>query len=138
MNTRKTKQKELILDILNQNRIHPTMQEVYLLAKEKYPTIGQATIYRNINKLVEEEKILRLPEIKDEGYHYDINMTPHHHLICNSCGKIIDLFDGDYNDMIKKIEDSNLVTITKSLLILEGICSKCKNKKQKKQKIDII
>lgn len=130
MNTRNTKQKEIILDILDQNRIHPTIQEIYSLAKEKYPSIGQATIYRNVNKLVEEEKVLRLPETKDEGYHYDITMTPHNHLICNSCGRIIDLFDNDYNDMLKKIEESNSVKITKSLLILEGICSKCKNNKK--------
>ena len=130
MNTRNTKQKDIILDILEHNRIHPTMQEIYCLAKEKYPTIGQATIYRNVNKLVDEEKVLRLPETKDEGYHYDINMTPHNHLICNSCGRIIDLYDNDYNDIIKKIEESNSVKITKSLLILEGICSKCKNKKK--------
>ena len=130
MNTRNTKQKEIILDILDQNRIHPTIQEIYSLAKEKYPSIGQATIYRNVNKLVEEEKVLRLPETKDEGYHYDITMTPHNHLICNSCGRIIDLYDNDYNDMLKKIEESNSVKITKSLLILEGICSKCKNNKK--------
>ena len=130
MNTRNTKQKEIILDILDQNRIHPTIQEIYSLAKEKYPSIGQATIYRNVNKLVEEEKVLRLPETKDEGYHYDITMTPHNHLICNSCGRIIDLYDNDYNDMLKKIEESNSIKITKSLLILEGICSKCKNNKK--------
>ena len=84
----------------------------------------------NVNKLVEEEKVLRLPETKDEGYHYDINMAPHNHLICNSCGRIIDLFDNDYDDMLRKIEESNSIKITKSLLILEGICSKCKNSKQ--------
>lgn len=130
MNTRKTKQKEIILDILDHNRTHPTIQEIYSLAKEKNPSIGQATIYRNVNKLVEEEKVLRLPETKDEGYHYDINMAPHNHLICNSCGRIIDLFDNDYDDMLRKIEESNSIKITKSLLILEGICSKCKNSKQ--------
>lgn len=113
MNTRNTKQKELILNILDQNRIHPTMQEIYSLSKEKYPSIGQATVYRNINKLVDEGKIIRLPETKDEGYHYDINMTPHNHLICNSCGRIIDIFDGDYNDIIKKIETRNSVSITR-------------------------
>ena len=138
MNTRNTKQKELILNILDQNRIHPTMQEIYSLSKEKYPSIGQATIYRNVNKLVEEGKIIRLPGTKDEGCHYDINMTDHNHLICNSCGRIIDIFDSDYNDIIKKIETSNSVSITKSLLILEGICSKCKNKKKNTQIIDII
>ena len=54
MNIRNTKQKHIILDILNDNRIHPTIYEIYELAKQKYPSIGQATIYRNVNKLVDE------------------------------------------------------------------------------------
>ena len=60
MNQRNTKQKELILKILDENRIHPTMQEIYELAKKEDQNIGQATIYRNINKLVEDESIIKL------------------------------------------------------------------------------
>ena len=130
MIARNTKQKEIILEILTENRIHPTIQEIYKLAKAKYKNIGQATIYRNVKKLVEENKVLRLPSIKDEGYHYDINVAKHNHLICNCCGKIVDIFDNSYESMINKIEQDNSVKITNALLILEGICSKCqKNNK---------
>lgn len=129
MKERNTKQKELVLEILEHNRIHPTIQELYNLAKEKYPTIGQATIYRNVNKLVDENKILKLPSNNDEGYHYDINTTPHCHIVCNTCGKIVDLFDSNYEKMIRQIEKNNSVEITKSLLVLEGICHNCKKQK---------
>ena len=93
---RNTKQKEIILDILEHNRIHPTIYEIYELAKKKYPAIGQATIYRNVNKLVDENKIIKLPSKSNDGYHYDINTNSHDHLLCKSCGKIIDIFDNDY------------------------------------------
>ena len=126
MNYRNTKQKELILKILDKNRIHPTMQEVYELAKKENQNIGQATVYRNINKLVEDELVIKLPSVKEEGYHYDINNHPHTHLICNSCGKIIDIFDNDYEKFITKIANDNSVIIKKSLLVLEGICNNCK------------
>ena len=126
MNIRNTKQKHIILDILNDNRIHPTIYEIYELAKKEDQNIGQATIYRNINKLVEDESIIKLPSVGDEGYRYDINNHPHTHLICNSCGKIIDIFDNDYEKFIKKIADNNSVIIKKSLLVLEGICNNCK------------
>lgn len=133
MKTRKTKQKEIIYEILKENRIHPTIQEIYLLAKAKYPNIGQATVYRNINKLVEEGSILKLPSTDDESYRYDINIAPHSHLVCNCCGKIVDIFNTNYDKMINYIEEENCIKVTKSLLVLEGICSKCKNKKIPKQ-----
>ena len=125
MNKRNTKQKEIILEILDKNRTHPTIQEIYKLAREKYPTIGQATVYRNVNNLVDEKKIMRLTNTTDEGYHYDINTTPHIHLICNSCGKIIDIFDDDYSKIIRSIESKHSIQINKTLFVLEGICTDC-------------
>lgn len=125
MNTRNTKQKEIILDILDHNRIHPTIQEIYELAKKKYPSIGQATIYRNVNRLVEEGKILKLPNNIDDSYHYDINTNSHDHLLCKNCGKIIDIFDNDYSEIFKNIEKNNSIKIDRATILLEGICQNC-------------
>lgn len=51
MNSRNTSQKNIILEVLKNNRSHPTAQELYTLVKEKDPTIGQATVYRNVKNL---------------------------------------------------------------------------------------
>ena len=125
MNTRNTKQKEIILDILKENRIHPTINEIYVLAKEKYPSIGQATIYRNVNRLVEEGKILKLPNSNNDSYHYDIDISSHDHLLCKKCGKIIDIFDNDYDDIFESIAKKNKIIIDRATILLEGKCSKC-------------
>ena len=122
---RNTKQKEIILDILEHNRIHPTIHEIYELAKEKYPTIGQATIYRNVNRLVDEGKILKIPNRTNDSYHYDINISSHDHLLCKGCGKIIDIFDNDYSKIFNTIEKTNSVKIDKAIILLEGFCSNC-------------
>lgn len=125
MINRNTKQKEVVLDILKKNRIHPTIQEIYELAKENYPNIGKATIYRNIKKLVEEGKLLKLPNSNNESYHYDINIENHNHLLCKKCGKIIDIYDNDYNNAIKKIEKNNSIKVERVIVILEGLCGEC-------------
>lgn len=125
MTKRNTKQKDIILDILHQHRVHPTIQEIYMYAKEIFPNIGQATVYRNINKLVEEGTVIKLPNTNNESYHYDINATPHSHLLCKKCGKIIDIFDNDYKEVARKIEKNNMLKIESITIILEGICSEC-------------
>ena len=58
MEKRNTKQREVIIDILSkkENMFHPTAQDLVRLVLESNPTIGQATVYRNINKLVEENR----------------------------------------------------------------------------------
>ena len=125
MINRNTKQKEIIFEILNFKRTHPTIQEIYSHAKEKYPNIGQATIYRHVNKLVEEGKLLKITNNIDKNHHYDININPHHHLICEKCGKIYDYFDNDYRKIITNLENKNSIKINKIIISLEGICQNC-------------
>ena len=127
MKTRNTKQKELIIEILNHHRTHPTIEDIYQYAKEKDPSIGKATIYRNINRLVEEGNIIKLPNSNNESYHYDINISPHNHLLCKNCGKIYDIYyyDNNYNDIIKNITTQNPINIEKITILLEGLCEKC-------------
>lgn len=128
MITRNTKQKELILDILEHHRTHPTIQEIYEFAKEKDATIGQATIYRNVKRLADEGHILKLPNSTNDSFHYDINTTPHIHLLCKKCNKIVDIFDNDYESIIKALENKYSISIEKTNIMLEGLCSNCSKK----------
>ena len=125
MKERNTRQKQIIIDILENNRIHPTMTEIYHLAKEQYPTIGQATIYRNVNHLVEEGKLIRLPSDENDAYRYDINTSDHSHLICKKCRKLVDIFDNDYTKLFNRLEKNNSIKIDKAIIILEGKCFNC-------------
>ena len=126
MTSRNTKQKEIILDILQANRIHPTIHEIYELAKEKYPSIGQATVYRNINKLVDEGILLKIPTTNN--FRYDINTHTHAHLTCKECGGVVDLFDGDYQKIVINLESKYNVKIDDTNLIFNGLCNSCNTK----------
>lgn len=127
METRNTKQKEKILDVMNkeENMIHPTIQDIIRWVIEKDSSIGQATIYRNVNKLVEEHTLLKIST--KEGYHYDINTNIHGHLSCQKCGKIIDLYDDDYQKLITKLEKKYLISIKENDIVFDGICQECNN-----------
>ena len=77
------------------------------------------------HKLVEEGKIIKLPNSTKDSYHYDIDISRHDHLLCKNCGRIIDIFDNDYDDIFKSIEKKNKITIDRATILLEGICSNC-------------
>ena len=55
-----SKQREEIINILKESYAHPTAEEVYLLAKEKNPSISRGTVYRNLNFLVEKGEIIKM------------------------------------------------------------------------------
>lgn len=131
METRNTKQKELILDILSrkENMIHPTIGELTTLVLNEDKSIGQATIYRNIKKLVREGKIKKI--LTNDGYRYDINADLHGHLVCVKCHSVYDLYDESYNKLVAYLEKNYQVKISNTNIIFDGLCPKCQESNNK-------
>ena len=116
---RNTIQKELILDIINNSYSHPNAYDVYLECRKKIPNISLGTVYRNLNTLVESNKIQKIKST-DNIDRYD-KMINHSHFICIKCNRIIDINEKvDYNEYVGE----NKVLNCK--LILEGLCKDCK------------
>ncbi|MCI2147534.1 MAG: transcriptional repressor [Clostridiales bacterium] len=132
---RYSKQRSLIMDVLKSTHTHPTAQWVYEQAKREMPSIGIATVYRNLNALVQNgdvQKIIAPGNIE----HYDADTSDHWHMECMQCGRIVDLKASSeqlaaLHRMIVEtfdIRDEN-VRIGKTLL--QGVCNDCllRNKK---------
>lgn len=124
MNNRNTRQKEIILTTLSNDKTHPTIQELLDKVQKIDSSIGQATVYRNVSRLVDEGKVLKLPLLNGE-VHYDGDNSPHYHFICRKCNMIYDLFDKSYNKTINNIEREYNLKIEEATLIFRGICDKC-------------
>ena len=116
MNERNTKQKNIILDVIKNNRCHPTMKEIYDMVYKVDPSVGQATVYRYVNSLTKKGKLKKL-SINDDIVRYDINVLFHYHLKCKVCGKIINLYD-DSNKFKKYVEDKYDVLFDDAIISL--------------------
>ncbi|MBQ9071742.1 MAG: transcriptional repressor [Bacilli bacterium] len=115
---RNTRQKELILDIINKSCSHPNAYDVYLECRKEIPNISLGTVYRNLNTLVESNRIQKI-NCNDNIDRYD-KMINHSHFICIKCNKIIDINEKvDYNEYV----GDNKVLNCK--VILEGLCREC-------------
>ncbi|MBT3835758.1 transcriptional repressor [Candidatus Woesearchaeota archaeon] len=123
INRRFTPQRQIILEHLQSVKTHPTAEQVFNVVKHKFPNITLATVYRNLHILTEEKKAKKL-EINGK-YHFDGDLMPHLHFICENCKIIKDLFLDDLNKYLeKKLAKSNLA-ITKYNIQCEGICKTC-------------
>lgn len=104
--------------------IHPCAEEIYMFVKKQRPSIGIATIYRNLHKLVKEGCIAEL-NIEKQGVRYDLLSHEHYHFICEKCQHIknftlpaLQTIDRDIEAIVKgKI-------LTKSMTF-RGICEEC-------------
>ena len=117
-----TKQRELILSILNQSDRHLTADEIFFLAKLKMPSIAMATIYNNLNALDDAGIIHRL-HIDGVADCFDKIVEPHDHLLCDGCGKITDI---RIPDLEKTLGDALGTQIEEYELTVHYVCPECK------------
>ncbi len=122
-----TKQRELILNILNQSDRHLTADEIFFLAKLKMPSIAMATIYNNLNAMNEAGVINRL-HIDGVADCFDKITDPHNHLLCDACGKISDI---RLPTLASQIESTLGTAIEDYELTVHYICPACKQAKRR-------
>lgn len=122
-----TKQRELILRFLYDNDGHFTPEEIYMALKQENPTIniGIATVYRTLT-LLEESAIASSISFGTQGKKYELGLKAHHdHLICTSCGVIIEFYDETIELQQKKIAEKFNFKMTDHTMKIIGICENC-------------
>ncbi len=87
---RPTTARVAILESLEHTRDHPTADELTLRLARGGHRIGRATVYQNLDKLVEAGVIASL-SAGDGLRRYDATLEPHQHFICSDTGRIYDV-----------------------------------------------
>lgn len=121
-NLKATPQRLAIVDALYING-HMNTETLYSLMIKKFSSISLATIYKNINIMIEKSFIqeVKLPHAKSV---YELTKTSHSHLLCKKCGAIEDI-EINLDAMMDKISKTNQFQIDKTDFILSGNCKNC-------------
>ncbi|WP_346887292.1 Fur family transcriptional regulator [Clostridium sp. UBA1056] len=124
-----TPQRRSILDeIIKNEGSHLTTEEIYDLVKVNCPEIGLATVYRTV-QLLEDMGVLYKLDLDDGCNRYELcdedESHQHHHLICQNCGKVIEV-EGDLLEELEQgIEKKYNFKIKNHSLKFYGICDNC-------------
>jgi Fur family peroxide stress response transcriptional regulator len=132
---RPTYQRIKILETLHRFRYkHPTVEMIFSALKDELPVISMTTVYNTLNSMVE-KNLLRALTITGVDFHYDPDITTHHHFYCTKCHKIYDINVGCYLDYDKK---KNIAghKIDEVHGYFKGICENClKNSKRQQERM---
>ena len=124
---RTTKQKKLIDDICLNSKRALTISEIHQEAKKHIGSINLATIYRNLNQLIENNKLSKFKHAK-KGTLYEIpHKSPHHYFFCSECNETFERsgcgLSTCIEDMKKNPNDGFIITSHE--LYFHGICATC-------------
>ena len=119
-------QKDYILKILYFSKEHLTADEISNKIKQNYNvSIGIATVYRAM-KFFHDTNLVNQFDIGDGVIRYELNIAEHHdHLICTSCGIIIEFSDNLIELKQMKIAEKNNFILKEHVMTIYGVCETC-------------
>lgn len=128
-----TKARKYILDFLEKNTdVTVSATDIYEYVTSKDESINRATVYRYLNKLEEEKRVIKFSEAPSKKAVYQIvknhGCEGHLHIKCVKCGKLLHLDCGFMDELMEHLSQKHEFSLECSGSILYGICKECNQK----------
>lgn len=128
MDKRNTRQKSIILKTVRGMKNHPTAEQVCDEVHKSFPTVGRATVFRNLKSLSDDGMILRV-EVPDAADRFDFNTAEHYHFVCRECGRVFDSAAVYRRELNREATADGFVCESHSITF-HGLCPECSNLKE--------
>ncbi len=120
-----TIQRLSILEIV-QGAGHSTIDDIYAIVREKHASISLATVYKNIEILLQKGVMAEVP-IAGTKSKYEIKKHDHIHLICQVCGSVEDGgMEAIPREQLMHIAQKDDFILSKAQINLYGVCRNCR------------
>src|ERR1700689_466755 len=125
---RLTRQRQILLEVIDKTGDHLDAERLYQLAKEKDPKLNRVTVYRPLKMLkagglVDE---LDLMHYGGDQHYYETRLKQEHaHVICLRCGKAEEFFGEPLQRIRRQVEQHLGFQILLTRTEIGGYCAHC-------------
>lgn len=116
-----TKQRQEILRIIRETDEHLTAEQIYIRALEHISSIAIATVYRNLNLMVDAGEIGRV-SVSNAPDRFDRITALHNHMICDRCGQLVDVSLPELQEFLETKINKPILSYD---LTIRYICPEC-------------
>jgi len=120
-----TPQRQAIFRVLHGAESHPTAESVYAVVAAEMPTISLRTVYQTLNDLAAMGEVQQL-DLGTGSARFDPNLDTHHHLVCDDCGTVIDVY-ADASGVRVSPKQRHGFDISSTEVIFRGTCPTCRS-----------
>jgi Fe2+ or Zn2+ uptake regulation protein len=117
-----TPQRQAVFRALHRNPGHPTAEAVFDDVRVEMPTISLRTVYQTLNDLAAMGELRQL-SFGPGSARFDPNGDDHHHLVCERCGKVIDVYAD--TSAVQVPAEHHGFTVTTTQVVFRGTCADC-------------
>ena len=125
---RLTRQRRILLDLIDQSGRHLDAESLFKMAKEQDPKLNRVTVYRTLKLLKEGGLVdeLDLMHYGGDQHYYETRLKQEHaHIICLGCGKVEEFFGEPLHKLRRQVEAHFGFQILLARTEIGGYCSHC-------------
>ncbi len=125
---RLTRQRQLLLDLIEKSGEHLDAETLYKLANAQDPKLNRVTVYRTIKMLKEGGMVDELDLMHfggDQHYYETRNKQEHAHIICLRCGRVEEFYGDPLTRLRRQVESTFGFQILIARTEIGGYCSHC-------------
>lgn len=123
-----TRQRRVVLDVVQSGDTHPTASEVFEAARKLMPAISFATVYNSLRYL-KQAGLVREVAFGSGASRYDRETDRHDHAICSACGTLVDFDLPGTVELIRAAARASRFKAESVHLTLIGLCEQCREQK---------
>lgn len=125
LHVRVTPQRLLVLEAVSSQGGHLTAEEILQWASKRYPAINLATVYRTLDLLIS-VGLVSQTDLGGEATYYElVGDAPHHHLVCERCGAMVEMDDDDLLSLRLRLRERYGFEAHPRHVAVFGICAPC-------------
>ena len=125
---RLTRQRQLLLDLIEKSGEHLDVETLYKLANARDPKLNRVTVYRTIKMLKEGGLVDELDLMHfggDQHYYETRKKQEHAHVICLRCGRVEEFYGDPLARLRRQVEATFGFQILIARTEIGGYCSHC-------------
>jgi len=124
---RLTRQRRLVLKVIEENREHLDAEALYDRAKVLDPNISLATVYRTL-AVLKEMGLVEDHRLGEGHAHFEATReAPHYHFACSGCGRVIEFDAPEVRQVVRRLSRQEGVEVSSAHLVLAGRCAQCQD-----------
>ncbi|QYJ02830.1 transcriptional repressor [Nocardioides panacisoli] len=124
--TRPTRQRRAITDALERAEDFQSAQEIHDEIRNVGDKVGLATVYRALQSMADGGEVDVLHTEHGEATYRRCSPHHHHHLVCRSCGRTVEIAAPTVEQWTRSIADDHDFTDVSHTIELFGVCASCR------------
>jgi len=129
LNLKSTPKRVALLEVLDDERVYLSPEDIWFRMKKKFRRLGLPTVYRNLEELYAGGVISRVIHPNRQLYYYLCrNEEHHHHFICVSCRRVEDISFCAEKELQDVVSEGIQGKVLSHILQINGLCHQCLQK----------